>query len=595
MYTQLLLPLSSLFFSSTLFPSSAHAFQDCLLLGAKYQAPQNPSKNPSVTAAKFSLAQQIQQGLQNGSSAYGPFPSQNSFSIDVFSVNEADSIFSYYHSHPSVANATSGVKKADANTIYRIGSISKLFTVFVFLVEAGDARWNDPITRYIPELLAPNKAQDSSQPYNPVNQVSWSDITIGALASQMAGVGRENSLNDFAAGNSTTAFGFPPVSAGDVPACGASTLSPPCNRKAFFDGFLNRHPVVAPFSTPIYSNIAYQLLAYALESISKRPFKDLFQDKLVKPLNLTQTSLTKPSNDSMGLIGEGANANWWKYDMGDEGTAAGAYSSSSEMAAIGRAILKSTLLPPAQTRRWMKPHSHTSSLTLSIGAPWEIVRTKVGNNLVDLYTKIGDIGFYSSALVLIPDYDVGFSVLVAGGQPTPLRAVLTDMIAQALLPALDSAARSEADTTYSGRYVSAIPSLNSSITLSTDSGKAGLVVSNWVSNGTDIINSLNDLVITSKGPTSGGTRRLNVRLLPNNLQSPQSSNGTQEIGFRATFEDTSAPDATGIFSRNCGTWAAIDSLIFKGVAIDDFSITLGSDGKAVNVFPKIFGVRLLKS
>ena len=55
----------------------------------------------------------------------------------------------------------------------------------------------------------------------------------------------------------------------------------------------------------------------------------------------------------------------------------------------------------------MKPVTHTSSLTSSVGAPWEIFRMKIPRGVVDLYTKGGDIGVYSSLLVLVPDYDVG--------------------------------------------------------------------------------------------------------------------------------------------------------------------------------------------
>lgn len=132
MYTQLLIPLSSLLLLSSYLPTPSHALQDCLLLGSKFPAPQKPSRDPSITAAKFSLAQRLQKSLQNSS---------NSFSIDVFSTNEADSIFTYHQSAPSVLNSTAGVKKVDANTVYRVGSISKLFTVLVFLVGAGDGNY----------------------------------------------------------------------------------------------------------------------------------------------------------------------------------------------------------------------------------------------------------------------------------------------------------------------------------------------------------------------------------------------------------------------------------------------------------------------
>jgi hypothetical protein len=34
---------------------------------------------------------------------------------------------------------------------------------------------------------------------------------------------------------------------------------------SFFSDVLLEHPVVAPFFTPIYSNVAFQILAYALK------------------------------------------------------------------------------------------------------------------------------------------------------------------------------------------------------------------------------------------------------------------------------------------------------------------------------------------
>ncbi len=349
--------------------------------------------------------------------------------------------------------------------------------------------------------------------------------------------------------------------------------------------------MVAPFSTPIYSNIAFQLLAYALETITQKPFSHSFEDNLVKALNLTRTSLKKPSNDSIGLIGAGNP--FWYFDMGDEAPAGSAYSSSSELSVIGRAILKSTLLSPAQTRRWMKPLSHTSSPGYSVGAPWEIVRTTVGGNQVDLYTKGGDLGSYASILVLIPDYDVGFSVLVSGPQPGSARTQFSDIIVKTFLPALENAARSEAESAYSGRYTSAVPSLNSSITLSTDSGKAGLIVSNWISNGSDLIHALNTAPTTPSGPRAN--RKFSVRLLPNNLKSLRSNNGTQEIGFRATFEDTAEANQSGTFSGNCGTWGRLENYLFKGVALDDFTITVGPNGKAVEVFPRVLAARLRRA
>ena len=71
--------------------------------------------------------------------------------------------------------------------MYRIGSISKLFTVFALLVENGDANFNDPITKFVPELRDSWMVKQKGV----VNAVQWKDVTLGALASQMSGIGRD--------------------------------------------------------------------------------------------------------------------------------------------------------------------------------------------------------------------------------------------------------------------------------------------------------------------------------------------------------------------------------------------------------------------
>ena len=37
-------------------------------------------------------------------------------------------------------------------TVYRVGSISKLLFLYTFLVEVGHAHWHRPITDFVPEL-----------------------------------------------------------------------------------------------------------------------------------------------------------------------------------------------------------------------------------------------------------------------------------------------------------------------------------------------------------------------------------------------------------------------------------------------------------
>jgi hypothetical protein len=68
--------------------------------------------------------------------------------------SEAGLVHERHYTDPSVALGDVGTKKADADSVYRIGSISQLLTVYLFLIRVGDQRFNDPITKYIPELAA---------------------------------------------------------------------------------------------------------------------------------------------------------------------------------------------------------------------------------------------------------------------------------------------------------------------------------------------------------------------------------------------------------------------------------------------------------
>ena len=59
--------------------------------------------------------------------------------------------------------------------------------------------------------------------------------------------------------------------------------------------------------------MAFQLLAYAVESITETAFPDLVTEQILKPLNLTRTFLTHPGNDTNIVVADG-----WDIDFGDE-------------------------------------------------------------------------------------------------------------------------------------------------------------------------------------------------------------------------------------------------------------------------------------
>jgi len=102
-----------------------------------------------------------------------------SFTIDVFSSETNDSIYSYVHSGEDLKSSlTAGI--LDDGTIFRIGSVSKLYTVYAILAVAGMEIFEHPVTKYLPEL-----AWDDI----PSDKIVWNQVTVGALASQMGGTG----------------------------------------------------------------------------------------------------------------------------------------------------------------------------------------------------------------------------------------------------------------------------------------------------------------------------------------------------------------------------------------------------------------------
>lgn len=87
------------------------------------------------------------------------------------------------------------MKQVDGDTVFRLGSVSNFFTVLAFLAEAGGVYWNQPINRFIPEL-ANFVGRTKTKNFDSVRETAWDDITLGALASQVSGLGRDCKIPD---------------------------------------------------------------------------------------------------------------------------------------------------------------------------------------------------------------------------------------------------------------------------------------------------------------------------------------------------------------------------------------------------------------
>ena len=129
--------------------------------------------------------------IRSGTTRYGDaYYNESTFSIGVFSAHDDGLLYQKHHTDSTVANSSAGVHSVDANTVYRLGSTSKVFTVLTFLAQVGDRRFGDPVTDHLPELLTPvATAGGGTSP-------KWDKITLGDLASLLAGIVRDCSKHD---------------------------------------------------------------------------------------------------------------------------------------------------------------------------------------------------------------------------------------------------------------------------------------------------------------------------------------------------------------------------------------------------------------
>ncbi|TGJ83614.1 hypothetical protein E0Z10_g5138 [Xylaria hypoxylon] len=510
------------------------------------------------------------KGITDGAQNY-------SFALEIFSAHNPDPVFSVLHTAPNLAMLnTTGVKTVDENTVFRLGSLTKIYTIYLFLINAGDELWNEPITKYVPELQALTNHSD------PATKTAWEKVTIGGLATQMTGIPRDYALLGELTQTPVTRdyvleYGFPPLGAQEQPPCGDF---PTCDREQFFSGIEQFYPSLPPFTTPAYSNVAFQLLGYALETITGKAFESLLEETIIKPLDLKNTFLRAPEH-ARGVIPGDPDLTGWSFDLGEAAGAGNIYTSVRDLSDVGRAILNYELLDPVTTRRWLKPFSFSTDPHASVGAPWPSIPA-YSKKRVTLFT------ITNALLPTVPDYDIGISVLLAGELPANANFNLLDIIGEVLIPAVEEAARAEAGAIYNGHYAFAnTTQLNSSMTIKTDD-QPGLGVSQWISNGTDF-------AWTSTALQNGYfplTPR--IRLYPTGLEG-QGPNGSKKVVFKAVFEDADAPSkAAAMFSTDCATWVNVASVIYGSAAMDELIFDVDSEGKVTSITSPSLRVTLNK-
>lgn len=445
----------------------------------------------------------------------------SSFSVELTS--PTSSFWSYHHTARKRNETRPGVEKVDGDSLYRIASITKIFTVLGLLYqhEEGHLSLDSPISDYIPELSGPH-----------AGKLPWKDITLRTLASQLSGIPR-----DFAQGDlldylpNPVEIGLPPVEPEGLPSCDeyAGYISA-CNASALIEWLKKAQPLFAPNQKSTYSNLNYELIGLALEKATNMSYKEYMGSAIFDPLEMGLTTIDKPP-DTYAVLPLGPN--YWDVDEGVQNPTGGIYSSSSDMSKLLRYIL-THYNAIATGVNWLMPASWSGGVNSFYGMPWEIFRSdKVFEDSprpVTFATKGGGLPGYVSKITLLHEYNLGVTILVGfqdyGGE---LLEKLQDTVTIGLARAAEAVVWDKIEQTYAGTYTPLDRSLNSTIELAS-TPSTGLILNTFVSNSTDVLATVAPKYFVDP------TREWRVQLMPTMLYKDEEQQQGEIWRFQPVYE-----------------------------------------------------------
>ncbi|KAL9012451.1 MAG: hypothetical protein Q9173_002788 [Seirophora scorigena] len=314
----------------------------------------------------------------------------------------------------------------------------------------------------------------------------------------------------------------------------------------------------------------FVLLGFALEALSGQSYEDIVALRIFQPLGMEHSRLTKPP-DGEGVIPNVTND--WNADIGTYGPTGGIYTTASDLAKLARAILNHQMLDEGTTNAWFKPRSYSPSWSFAYGMPWEIFRSSGllpdSDRIQTVITKAGGLRGYTSQLLLIPEYNLGIVVLVAGEGHA--LAWLREELLKAVVPAVDSIARQQTAERFSGIYISADKQINSSISVNVQ-GSSGLVLTSWISNGTDFLATYIQMFQHVSGSAAPGKVQLTPSL---------TKRGSEGVVWRAEFVPDELLAAARVIDMRLVT--DVDTFTYASRSVEEFSFSMDLSGIASKV------------
>lgn len=144
----------------------------CPILGPVFPAPSELHSSAAFQDTLRLLESKISEAFTSGNTTHGQVNQNDTYSIQIFSTTSKTPLLDYHRRGPAVL----GNRTIDGDSVYRIASTSKLLTVYLLLLQAGEAIFGDKVIKYLPELEG---------------AAHWDDITIGSLAGYLGDITAE--------------------------------------------------------------------------------------------------------------------------------------------------------------------------------------------------------------------------------------------------------------------------------------------------------------------------------------------------------------------------------------------------------------------
>lgn len=324
-----------------------------------------------------------------------------------------DSMLTFYH-HKGQFNGTALIKsgsrimicksygyankeqqlRADSNTQYRIGSLSKSFTALAImqLAQEGKLSLKDSVKRFLPDYVN-------------------GDVTIEQLLTHQSGIPNYTNNNEYL----------------------SRIMHQPFSLKELVSKFCSDSTEFAPGTQFQYSNSGYVLLALIAETVSGKPFPRLLKERIFVPAGMKDTyagaDTTVVSRRATGYLYDRIEPS---YNTINTLGAGGVIATAADLLRWSEALYANVLLPKEQMEELFRPRAAYTDWDAFYGYGWMIdrrlFRVSKASHVVS-YHPGTDFGFYT---MFVRQPDSGTVVVLLNNTGDFPRFDLTDLILKEL-------------------------------------------------------------------------------------------------------------------------------------------------------------------